>query len=99
MRSKLIASGLMGRKKRRKRMTTAKKAFITATAFCILLVVFSAVMIVLDKDTMTVSVFGGAGVACIPILFGIYDKYSNEISLKHMEMNYDPNYDENQGHR
>lgn len=79
--------------KSKKKMKTSKKAFWLGMTMSIGLIIFSAVMILMDKDTSTVSIFGGAGVACIPVLFGIYERYSNQLSLKHMEMDYNPNYD------
>ena len=78
-------------------MKTGKKAFWMGMIMCIALIVFSGMMVVLDKDTQTVTIFAGAGVACITILFGIYEKHSTKISLKHMEENYNPNYDEERG--
>ena len=84
-------------KKKRKKMKTGKKAFWLGMFFSIALIIFSGVMIFVDKDTTTVAIFGGAGVACIPILFSIYEKRSNEISLKHMEKNYIEDYDDKEG--
>lgn len=83
--------------KDKKRMKTGKKAMWTGMFVCVVLIVFSMVMVVIDKDTNTTSLLAGAGVAAIPFLFGIYEKYSTEISLKHMEENYIPNYDEKNG--
>ena len=84
-------------RKKKPKMKTGKKALWVGMWFCIVLIVFSMVMIVIDKDTNTTSILGGAGVAAIPFMFGIYEKYSTEISLKNMEENYIENYDEKMG--
>lgn len=88
---------LLKQKKKKRRMKTGKKAFWAGMIMSIALIVFSAIMVVLDKDTQTVAIFAGAGVACIALLFGIYEKHSTKINLKHMEKNYIPNYDEERG--
>ena len=75
-------------------MKTGKLAFVAGVTSCIILVVFAMVMVFLEKDTQTNAIFGGAGVVAITIMFGIYEKYSTDISLKHMEKNYIPDYDE-----
>lgn len=82
---------------KKRRMKTGKKAFYVAFMLCILMLVFSAVMVYLDKDTATVGIFAGSGVICITVLFNIYEKGSNEITKIHMEKNYNPNYDEEEG--
>lgn len=84
-------------KKKRRKMKTGKKALWLGMLASVVLVVFSMAMIVLDKDTQTTSILGGAGVAAIPVLFGIYEKYSTQINLKHMEENYIVDYDEKEG--
>lgn len=81
----------------KKKMKTGKKALWTSLLISIALIVFSMAMIVMDKDTQTTSILGGAGVASIPFLFGIYEKFSTEISLKNMEKNFIEDYDEKQG--
>ena len=84
-------------KKKKPKMKTGKKALWVGMWFCIVLIIFSMAMIMIDKDTNTTSILGGAGVAAIPFMFGIYEKYSTEISLKNMEENYIENYDEKMG--
>ena len=79
------------------KMKTGKKAMWVGMFFCIILVMFSMAMIMIDKDTNTTSILGGAGVAAIPFLFGIYEKYSTEISLKNMEENFIEDYDKKMG--
>lgn len=83
--------------KKKKKMKTGKRALWVGLAFCMILVAFSMAMIMIDKDTQTTSILGGAGVAAIPFLFGIYEKYSTQISLKNMEENFIEDYDERMG--
>ena len=84
-------------RKKKPKMKTGKKALWVGMWFCIVLIIFSMAMIMIDKDTNTTSILGGAGVAAIPFMFGIYEKYSTEISLKNMEENYIEDYDEKMG--
>lgn len=84
-------------REKKPKMKTGKKALWVGMLFCIVLIIFSMAMIMIDKDTNTTSILGGAGVAAIPFMFGIYEKYSTEISLKNMEENYIENYDEKMG--
>ena len=82
---------------KKKRMKTGKKALWAGFIISVALIVFGMAMVVIDKDTQTTSILAGAGVAIIPFLFGIYEKFSTEISLKHMEENYIEDYDEKNG--
>lgn len=56
-------------------------------------------MVIMDKDTQTVAIFAGTGVVAITVIFGIYEKHSTAINLKHMEENYIVDYDEKEGIR
>lgn len=87
----------INKKKKRKRMKTEKKALLAGMTVAITLIIFSMVMVVLDKDTQTTAIFGGAGVAIIPFMFGIYKHHSTKINLVHMEKNYIEDYDEKEG--
>lgn len=84
-------------KRIKKKMKTEKKAMWAGLISCIILILFSMVMVVIDKDTQTTAIFGGAGVLAIPFIFGIYEKYSTDINLKHMEKNYIEDYDNKEG--
>ena len=75
-------------------MKTSKKVLFLATLLCLVLIVFSMVMTYLGRDSSALSILAGAGVAILPIMFGIYEKYETPVRLKHMEENYNPNYDE-----
>lgn len=83
--------------KKKRRMKTGKKAMWTGMGICIVLILFSMVMVWCDKDTQTTAIFGGAGVTAIPFIFGIYEKYATEISKKNMDMNFIEDYDEKEG--
>lgn len=83
--------------KKRKRMKSGKKALFLAFGICIVLMIFAMAMIFLEKDTSSLQILATAGVGILPIMYGIYAHSNTKINLKHMEENYDPNYDENQG--
>lgn len=83
--------------KKTKKMKTSKKALLAAFTIAIMLILFSMLMIYLEKDTSTLEILATAGVGCLPIMYGIYSHNSTKINLKHMEECYDPNYDDNQG--
>lgn len=83
--------------KKRKRMKFGKRALVIAFTICIILILFTMIMIYLGKDTTSLTILATAGVGILPIMYEIYNRYSNKISLKHMEKNYNPNYDEERG--
>lgn len=84
-------------KREARRMKTGKKALYSAYVICISLLAFTMIMIALGKDTTSLTILAGAGVGILPIMYGIYDHYNTKINLKHMEENYIPNYDEEEG--
>lgn len=84
-------------KKQKKKMKTGKKALRAGVFLCSVLIIFAMVMVFIDKDTTSNAIFASAGVVCITVMFGIYEKFSTDISLKHMEENYIPDYDEKKG--
>lgn len=85
------------KKKKKRRMKTGKKALYTAYVICGGLILFTMGMIYQGKDTTSLTILAGAGVGVLPIMYGIYEKHSTKISLKHMEENYISNYDEQEG--
>lgn len=95
----MISKQKKGTRRRKRKMKTEKKALWSGLMACIILIVFSMVMVVIDKDTQTTAIFGAAGVTAIPFIFGIYEKFSTDINLKHMEKNYIQDYDEKEGLR
>lgn len=88
---------ILKKKKSKKKMKTGKKAFWLGFMLSISLIVFSGIMVIMDKDTQTVAIFAGAGVAVLPFIFGIYEHFSTKINLKHMEKGYNPDYDDEKG--
>ena len=84
-------------KRKRKRMKSGKKALFLAFGICAVLILFTMAMILLGKDTTSLTILATAGVGILPIMYGIYDKYETQINLKHMEKNYIPDYDERNG--
>lgn len=84
-------------KRKRKRMKSGKKALFLAFGICAVLILFTMAMILLEKDTTSLTILATAGVGILPIMYGIYDKYETQINLKHMEKNYIPDYDERNG--
>lgn len=81
----------------KRKLKTGKKALGAAFTICGILLIFTMVMIVLEKDTTSLQIIAAAGVGILPIMYGIYDHYNTKINLKHMEENYNPNYDEERG--
>lgn len=86
-------------KRRRRKLKFGKKALVSAFLICGVLIAFTMAMIYLGKDTTSLTILAAAGVGILPIMYGIYDHYSTQISLLHMEKNYIPNYDEEEGLR
>lgn len=84
-------------KKPKKKMKTSKKALYTAFLIAIILIIFTMAMIFMDKDNGSLEILATAGVGCLPIMYGIYSHNNTKINLKHMEEDYDPNYNENNG--
>lgn len=84
-------------KKKKKRMSSNKKALFLAFGICGVLLTFTMLMIYLEKDTSSLSILATAGVGILPIFYNIYNKAETKINLKHMEENYNPNYDEEKG--
>lgn len=86
-------------KKKKKRMKFGKKMLVLSFVTCFVLILFTMVMIYIGKDTTSLTILAGAGVGVLPVMYGVYDHYSTQISLKHMEENYIPNYDDEMGLR
>ncbi len=84
-------------KRKKRKMKTSKKVLFLATVLCLALIIFSMAMTYLGRDSSALSILAGAGVAILPIMFGIYEKYETPVRLMHMEKNYNPDYDEEKG--
>lgn len=83
--------------KPKRRMKTSKKALYIAFVICIVLILFTMAMIVLGKDTSSLGILATAGVGILPVMYAIYERGSTKEKLKHMEKNYNPNYDDEEG--
>lgn len=81
----------------KKRMKTGKKTLFLAYGFSAALVIFTMVMIFMGNDTTSLTILATAGVGVLPIMYGIYEKFSTDISLESMEQNYIVDYDEKKG--
>lgn len=92
---KMEEAGKLGKPK--KKMKTSKKVLFLAFAIAVSLIIFAMIMVTLEKDTSTLEILATAGVGVLPIMYGIYSHSNTKINLKHMEEDYDPNYDENNG--
>lgn len=88
---------LKHKRKNKKKMKFGKKALVAAFLICIILIIFTMAMIILEKDTTSLTILATAGVGILPIMYGIYDHFNTKINLKHMEENYIENYDDERG--
>lgn len=88
---------LQSKKKKKKRMKFEKKSLIGIFILCGVLIAFTMLMIYQGKDTTSLTILATAGVGCIAFVYERYEKHSNQINLKHMEMNYIEDYDERKG--
>lgn len=78
-------------------MQTKKKALLGAFIIACVLILFTMVSIWTGRDTASLGILATAGVGILPFMYKIYERGSTEEKLKHMEMNYNPNYDEEEG--
>lgn len=85
---------LTNNRKKRKRMKTNKKAFLLLTIWAMIIQTYVMVMIVRLKDTMSLSIITGVVFGEIIAFYLGYLKYSEKIDIKSMDMNFNPNYDE-----
>lgn len=81
----------------KKRMKFGKKALVAAFVICVILIIFTMAMVYMGKDTTSLTILAAAGVGILPVMYGIYDHYNTKINLKHMQENYNPNYDDERG--
>ena len=82
---------------KKKRMKTSKKALFVYFISCGILVLFVMVMIYQGKDSSALNTLAEEGLKGLPIIYGIYQANSYFINKKHMDKNYIPNYDEQEG--
>ena len=67
-----------------------------STVACVLMG-FTMLAIWTGKDTTSLGILATAGVGILPIMYRIYERGSTKEKLKHMEKNYNPNYDDEEG--
>lgn len=80
--------------RKRYRMKTSKKALYVAFFIACVLMGFTMLAIWTGKDTTSLGILATAGVGILPIMYRIYERGSTKEKLKHMEKNYNPNYDD-----
>lgn len=84
-------------KRKRRRMPTSKKALWLFVTWCLVIQIFCLVMIWRTGDSNSLAIFAGSSTAELIAVYKIYSDNSKAEKIKHMEMNYDPNYNENHG--
>ena len=82
------------KRKPRRKMKTNKKFFMWLTIWAMIMQTYVLVMIVELRDTMTLGIVAGVVFGEIILFYLGYLKYALNIDLKHMDKNYNPNYDE-----
>lgn len=81
--------------KKKKRLQTIKLALWLFVVWCLAIQIYCLIMIWRTGDSTSLSILTGASVGELVAIFKIYSDHSTKEKLKHMEMNYDPNYNEN----
>lgn len=85
---------LKEKRKQKRRMKTGKKALLSYFIACSILVIFTMLMIYLERDSSALNTLAEVGLKGLPVVYGVYQANSYFINKKHMEQNYNPNYDE-----
>ena len=80
--------------KPKRKMKTNKKFFMWLTIWAMIMQTYVLAMIVYLSDTSTLAIVAGVVFGEIVLFYLGFLKYSLDIDLKHMEENYNPNYDE-----
>ena len=83
--------------KKKRRMKTANKGLFFLIIWALIIQSYVMIMIAKLGDTTSLSILAGTA---FTEAFGAYLawlKYKEKINLKHMEKNYNPNYDEEEG--
>ena len=87
----------MGYKQQKRKMKTSKKTLWFFLIWALLIQTYVMVMIVELKDTASLAIITGVVFVEVVAAYLGYLRYSYGINMKSMELNYDPNYDENKG--
>lgn len=80
--------------KPKRKMKTNKKFFVWLTIWAMLIQTYVLVMIIELRDPMTLGIVAGVVFGEVVLFFLGFLKYTLNIDLKHMDKNYNPNYDE-----
>lgn len=83
--------------KTKKKMSSDKKAFWMFMTWCSVIQIITLYMAILMQSETLLAIFAVEAVAGPVFTYKFYLEYKKEINLKHMEMNYIPDYDEING--
>lgn len=83
--------------KKKRKMKSIKKAYWFLTVWALLMQSYVLIMIVKLQDTMSLSIVAGVVFGELVAFYLGYLKYSRDIDLKHMDKNYRPDYDNEEG--
>lgn len=84
-------------KKNKKKMKSVKKAFWSLIIWALIMQTYVMVMIAKLQDTGSLMVVAGIVFGEIIAFFIGYLNYSLKIDIKSMDMNFNPNYDDEKG--
>ena len=87
----------MARQAKKKRMQTSKKFLWIFVIWALLIQTYVMWMIVQLQDTTSLSIITGVVFVEVVGAYIAYLRYQYGINMKSMEMNFDPDYDENKG--
>ena len=87
----------MADKAKKKRMQTSKKFLWIFVIWALLIQTYVMWMIVQLQDTTSLSIITGVVFVEVVGAYIAYLRYQYGINMKSMEMNFDPDYDENKG--
>lgn len=82
---------------KKKKTKTSKKVFITIMGWCLIVQVLTGYMAYVLQSEMLIGLFAAEAVLTPIFTYKFYLEYNKEINLKHMEMNYQPDYDNTHG--
>lgn len=88
---------ISGSQPQKKRMKTSKKMLVIFMIWSLLIQTYVMLMIAQLQDTTSLSIIAGVAFVEVIAFYISYLRYQYGINMKSMEMNYDPNYDENKG--
>ena len=83
--------------KTKKKMSSDKKAFWMFMLWCSVIQVITLYMAIIVRSETILAIFAVEAVAGPVFTYKFYLEYKKEINLKHMDMNYIPDYNEING--